>query len=126
MDRQAGARGPCSHILLGRVGLRVGAGCTVPSFALTSRTGAREQCTSQEGQSRPCPANEDGRTKLVPVERGDWGQKTLACLSLPQDPMSPWEEGLPYLLNIRGDQRVIKVCDNLVAIPGASYQSSKT
>lgn len=70
-----GQGGPSSHVLLGRVGLRVGAGCTVPGFALTPRTGAREQDTSQDDQSRPCPANEDGRTKLVPMGREGWGQK---------------------------------------------------
>lgn len=55
----------------------------VPSFAVTPRTRAREQCTSQEGQSRPCPANEDGRTKLIPVERR-LGSEPLDCLSQPQ------------------------------------------
>lgn len=76
---------PSLHVLLGRVGLRVGAGCTVPNFALTPRTGAREQCTSQEDQSGPCPTNEDGRTKLIPVET-ELGSETLACLFRPQTP----------------------------------------
>ena len=74
-----GQGAPGSHILLGRVGLGVGAGCAVPSFAVTPGTGAREQGASQDDQSRPRPANEDGRTELVPMERGGRGQKR--CLS---------------------------------------------
>lgn len=83
---QAGAGQPSSHVLLGRIGLRVGAGCTVPRLALTPRTRAREQRTSQEDQRGPCPANEDGRAKLIPVERWDWGQKPWPASPNPRTP----------------------------------------